>query len=332
MSRPVREKAVHGGQVKRCEKLTGGTWTDFSASVNPLPPVTDWGIDGIDLSDYPDDRYERLKEAISRQFQRDPGEIAVGNGSIELIRAFCTAVLDSGRRYYTEPPTFGEYSLSARIAGAEEAARPEDAAAWFMCHPNNPTGRLRPGDEIGHALHICRSGKSMLLLDEAFIELADPHASLAGCRDPHLFLVRSLTKSFAVPGVRFGYGFGDPDFIASIEAIRPPWSVNAFAEAIAIEAFRNYGKLEASRIYIRKERERLSHGFLDMGLIAEPSDANFILVHTPVEARIVCERLRSHFILVRDCSSFGLPSSIRVAVRTREENIHLLEAISGCVP
>ncbi|MDD1717439.1 MAG: histidinol-phosphate aminotransferase family protein [Methanoregulaceae archaeon] len=330
--RPVREKAVHGGQVKRCEEKTGGRWIDFSASVNPVPPVTDWNLGAVGLADYPDDRYDQLKEVIGREFRRDPAEIAVGNGSIELIRAFCTAALDRGQQFYIEPPTFGEYALSARIAGAEAAMNPQDAAARFICHPNNPTGHLRPRSEIENALRLCRRHETMLLLDEAFIELADPKASLVGCRDSHLFLVRSLTKSFAVPGVRFGYGFGDPEFIATIEAIRPPWSVNAFAEAVAVEAFRHYGELETSRAYIRAERERLSKGLSDLGFTVEPSDANFLLTHTPVDAGFLCERLRSSFILVRDCSSFGLSSSIRVAIRTRDENNQLLEALSRCVP
>jgi threonine-phosphate decarboxylase len=80
----------------------------------------------------------------------------------------------------------------------------------------------------------------MLFCDEAFIELSDPVQSMVDVRDPALFVLRSLTKSFSVPGIRFGYGFGDPAIIEKIEITRPPWSVNAFAEAYALLAFQHW--------------------------------------------------------------------------------------------
>ena len=89
-------------------------------------------------------------------------------------------------------------------------------------------------------------------VDEAFIELADPRESLVDVREQPLFVLRSLTKSFAVPGIRFGYGFGDPDLIAKIETARPPWSVNAYAESFALEAFLHLDELETARAYIQK--------------------------------------------------------------------------------
>ncbi len=330
MSGPKKE--VHGGKVKRCNEKTGDSWLDFSASINPFPPVTSWDFSSIDLSDYPDDGYERLKEVLGRQFRRHTDEIAVGNGSIELIRAFCLATIEKGGRYFIEPPTFGEYAYSAHILGGIPAEFPEDAAIRFICHPNNPTGRLCPRSRIDAGLNICEQKGTMLLVDEAFVELADPKASLVEYRHDRLFLVRSLTKSFSVPGVRFGYGFGSAEFIAQIEAVRPPWSVNVFAEALAIEAMHHYRDLERSRDYIRIERKALSEALTGLNLEVEPSDANYLLVHMPVPANLLCERLYPHRILVRDCSSFGLPSSIRVAVRTGDDNRQLIEAISQCLP
>ena len=86
----------------------------------------------------------------------------------------------------------------------------------------------------------------MTFLDEAFIELADPSQSMVGCRDDSLFVLRSLTKSFAVPGLRFGYGFGEPGLIERMEIARPPWSVNAYAEQFAIAAFGVYDQTRRS--------------------------------------------------------------------------------------
>jgi threonine-phosphate decarboxylase len=155
---------------------------------------------------------------------------------------------------------------------------------------------------------------------------------MVGCRDDRLFILRSLTKSFAVPGLRFGYGFGEPGLIERMEVARPPWSVNAYAEQFAIAAFRAYDQLEVSREYIRRECAWLTRKFSALGLRPHPAAANFILVDLPVAADDLSRVLAGKGILVRDCTSFGLPASIRVAVRRHEENAWLIEEISECLP
>ncbi|MGI6504660.1 MAG: aminotransferase class I/II-fold pyridoxal phosphate-dependent enzyme [Candidatus Methanoculleus thermohydrogenotrophicum] len=94
------------------------------------------------LKDYPDDRYEALKEAIGRTFGRDATEITVGNGSVELIRAFCTATLRKGDTACITPPTFAEYEMAALLAGARCSRQSTGASVRFICNPNNPTGEL----------------------------------------------------------------------------------------------------------------------------------------------------------------------------------------------
>ncbi|MEN6395601.1 MAG: aminotransferase class I/II-fold pyridoxal phosphate-dependent enzyme, partial [Methanoregula sp.] len=226
--------AIHGGTGKRQHENTGKNILDFSASLNPHPPKFMWHCDPGCLSSYPDNEYIQLKECIAHTFHRKPEEICVGNGSIELIRVFCSVMLSGKRTYYIKSPTFGEYGLSARLAGAEEADTSHAATVSFFCNPNNPTGELFKRSFLEAQIREMASQRGMLFLDEAFIELADPRESLVDVCDPSLFVLRSLTKSFAVPGLRFGYGFGDPDLIAKIETARPPWSVNAYAEAFAL--------------------------------------------------------------------------------------------------
>jgi threonine-phosphate decarboxylase len=325
--RPV----VHGGTGKRQRENTGKNLLDFSASLNPLPPRFEWHCDPACLSSYPDNEYTRLKECIARTFHRDPDEICVGNGSIELIRVFCSVALSGNKTYFTESPTFGEYALSARLAGASASGTPETAGVSFVCNPNNPTGELRSRSDLMARVRDMSIHGGTLFVDEAFIELADPRESLVDVRGAPLFLLRSLTKSFAVPGIRFGYGFGDPDLIAKIETARPPWSVNAYAEAFALEAFRHLGELGKARDYIRKERDRLSLKIDELGLRCHPSSVNYLLVDCARTVGPLCDQLETHGILVRDCTSFGLPTCIRVAVRTRGENSMLVEALSACV-
>jgi threonine-phosphate decarboxylase len=305
---------------------------DFSANLNPFPPEIPWKPDPSVLSSYPDDRYEALREAIGKTFHRAPEEIAVGNGSMEIIRVFCHAALSQGDGFFVDPPTFGEYDLSARLAGGLRAAEPARARVRFLCNPNNPSGALLSAEEVRGILRgiIARSG--ILFLDEAFIELSDPGQSLVHEQDAALFTLRSLTKAFAVPGLRFGYGFGDPDLVARMEVLRPPWSVNAFAEEFALLAFRNYDRLGESRQRIAEERAWLGERLRDLGLAPLPSSANFFLVPLGGPASAFAACLLKKGILVRDCSSFGLPDSIRIAVRRREENGRLIEAIEACLP
>lgn len=326
------QRVVHGGAGKRRREKTQRNVLDFSASVNPFPPQFRWDCDPVSLSLYPDNDYFNLKEAIARIFHKKPENICVGNGSIELIRVFCAVVLGKNRKYFIEPPTFGEYELSARLAGASPAFSPREADVSFTCNPNNPTGNLRKKKEITEALSTMASHGGVLFCDEAFIDLSDPRESVSGISDPHLFVLHSLTKSFAVPGLRFGYGFGDPDLIEKIEITRPPWSVNAYAEAFALEAFSHLGDLEKSRLLAAREREWLFEQVTALGLHPRPSSANFLLIDFGRVVSPICEELAERDILVRDCTSFGLPQCIRIAVRTREENRVLVETLAACLP
>lgn len=328
------ERAVHGGLGKRQLEKTRKSVLDFSASVNPCPPRFAWNLDPDCLKYYPDDSYTELKERIGKVFHRDPAEICVGNGSIELIRVFCSVVFrnpSAPRSFFVEAPTFGEYDLSARLAGAARTTDPLCAAVRFLCNPNNPTGGLLPKPEVLDRLRAAKESGTVLFCDEAFIELSDPHQSVSDVRDPSLFVLRSLTKSFSVPGIRFGYGFGDPALIGMIETARSPWCVNAYAEAYAMEALLHLDELEASRAVIEKERAFLAAELEALGMQCTPSQVNYLLADCGRQATPLCEALAERGVLVRDCTSFGLPESIRVAVMNREENRILIEALAACV-
>ncbi|MDD1709243.1 MAG: histidinol-phosphate aminotransferase family protein [Methanoregulaceae archaeon] len=323
MKRDLPEKVVHGGLVRKFYREKGIRVLDFSANFNPWPPEIPLEISDELVSCYPDDRYQLLKETIGRRFHRRVEEIAVGNGSIELIRVFCLAALSKGDRVRIQNPTFGEYEMSARLAGAVPAGKGERASAGFICNPNNPTGTLQTREVILDQM----SELSMLFVDEAFIELSDPLQSVADIRDPAVFICRSLTKCFSVPGIRFGYAFGDPDLVERVETIRPPWSVNSVAEQFAIRAFGVFDQLDQSRSRIRAEREWLVSALRNLPVEVHPSETNFLLLTLPYEVTKLCADLLTEGILVRDCHSFGLPDSIRIAVRKREENCQLVEAM-----
>ena len=328
MDRPLPERAVHGG-LPRTEQHEEG-WLDFSANLNPFAPHLEWTPNADCLRHYPDDRYPALKEAIARTFGRRPEEITVGNGSIEVIRSFCRATLGPGDRVLIDHPTFGEYGVAAALSGASPTDSPRDATVRFLCNPNNPTGALRAREEVDGLLGSVPEG-GRLFLDEAFIELADPGVSMVGSTEESLFVLRSMTKAFAVPGIRIGFGFGHPDLVERCERCRTPWSVNAFAEEFAIAALAAYPELEASRAQIRIERDRLGAELVRLGLSPLPGAANFLCAESPVPVPPLCEALGARRIRIRDCASFGLPDHIRVAVRSRDENRRLIEGLEACL-
>jgi threonine-phosphate decarboxylase len=328
------KRVVHGGTGKLQQEKTHKTVLDFSASINPYPPTINWQCDPGDLTYYPDDSYSQLKELIGQVFHRDPSEICVGNGSIEIIRVFCAVTLrvnDRPGRFFIEPPTFGEYELSARLAGAERASDPKKADVRFVCNPNNPTGILQSRSDLLQELDDVKRSGGILFCDEAFIALADPCQSISDVQNPHLFVLHSLTKSFSVPGLRIGFGFGDPELVEKIETARSPWCVNAYAEAFAMEALLHMEDLGAARAAIAAERNRLVSGIRDLGLSCQPSSVNYLLVDCGKDVAPLCTSLAKNNMLVRDCTSFGLPTCIRIAVRTGEENQQILEALALCV-
>ena len=207
MSYKSELRAVHGGRApyiisNRPEIL------DFSASVNPFPPQIDLRIPLDALCRYPDDEYSELKHVIARYHGCEPDNITVGNGSVEVIRTLCHTILKSGQKYFVPPHTFAEYELSARLAGAIPVSDENLADIIFICNPDNPSGRLLTKNEIRKKCYLPAKEGRIICIDEAFIDLADPSQSVTGLQIPGLFILRSLTKSFAVPGVRFGYGIG----------------------------------------------------------------------------------------------------------------------------
>ena len=331
MNSKFPDRAIHGGTGKFQMEKSHKNFLDFSASVNPYPPKFKWRCERKSLARYPDDNYTLLKEAIAKTYHRDPEEICVGNGSIELIRVFCAVVFRDSGRFTYERPTFGEYDLSAQLAGASFTASPKNADAVFVCNPNNPTGHLKRKDQVLKMLDSLKRD-AFLFCDEAFIDLADPSQSLSDVMDPQVFVLQSLTKSFAVPGLRFGFGFGNPDLVRKIETARSPWAVNAFAESYAITALKHRDSLAKSRLQIARERSFLMNTIAGLGLLPSPSSANYILIDYGKTSSPLCERLLKKCILVRNCASFGLPSSIRVAVRNHKENRILVEALSECLP
>lgn len=360
---------VHGGlDARELERhgIDPATVLDLSVNVNPHgphPAVVEAVLRAARsaLADYPDRAATSARRALSRALDCEPERITLGHGSVELLWALIGSLRGAAGPLLIVGPTFGEPEAAARAHGvacarvelAEHDAFAPDAArvaaaiaacapsAVYLCQPNNPTGRAFGSSELqalieGHP-HVA------FLLDQAFLSLSSEHAQLGLRldRQPNVVLVRSLTKDHALAGLRAGYALAAPEWIARIEAQRPPWSVSSLAQAAVIAAAEHPEHVREAREHLLPARQQLTAALLDAGFRALPSATHFLLVHTlhadaaraPRHADALRERLLLHHrVLVRSCRSFGLPEYVRIAAGDDAARARLLAALAEAGP
>jgi threonine-phosphate decarboxylase len=329
---------------------------DCSSSINPLGTPRK-AIAAIKMNinslaqKYPDPDCTDLKKSLSHYLGIDAEWISVGNGAIEVIYWFVQAAAFVKRRVVIPAPTFCEYELASQKAGAEvtfvplhnfeleadqviEKARGADAV--FLCNPNNPTGILATKQIMKIIENVDSSTR--ILLDECFIELADypdTNTMIEQISEfDNLVILRSLTKSFGLAGLRVGYGVCNPTLAKKLSANKIPWNVNGLAQVAGVYALSDRRYLSKARALVKKERKFLHDniGKLDSFRPLE-SDSNYFLVHlqgknsTQFRDRL----LKKTGVLVRDCSTFtGMGTQyIRLSVKMHKENMLLLKALEA---
>lgn len=349
------EPCQHGGRVREISKILGMEVLDFSASINPLgsPPLEDLVLRELkNICHYPDITYSDFREAAASFVGVDPENIVPGNGSSEIIRIFSEVCIDNDEVALIPSPTFGEYETQSRLAGAQIVRTdlgvedPRDleivfdepllrgAKAAFFCNPNNPTGFLTDREKMRRLAERCEERGVFILVDEAFIELSDPAQSLADLAPDMkgLVVMRSLTKSFGVPGLRLGFAVTNRELAEIMNRARIPWSISSIASAAAVHLLKNVEFLERSRQFVIKELEWMRGALRSIGLRPLRSSTNFMLIDvkgTGFDSGEIADRMLREGILIRDCRSFGLDGYVRVAVRRREENERLVRAFEN---
>ena len=337
---------VRAEELRECEH--GGFAvrgvTDFSVNLNPYGPP-DFVFNVLkacmgEIKNYPDVESVQLKALIARKFGCLESEVLVGAGVSELIQLVAIGFVK--KRAVIPAYTYGEYEKSVRMMGADvkkiempglelkpelisEAMQPDDVV--FLCNPNNPTGQYIPDDGLSLLIDEAERVDALLVLDEAYIDFVNDafpsHSYLSSTGN--LLILRSLTKSFAIPGVRVGYALGSETIISVLRQLKAPWSVSVFAQRIGEAVLGAAGDkfIEDTRGKISKSKRRLER---ELGV---HSDANFYIFDTGRVASEVRAELLSRGLAVRDCTSFGLPSHIRFAVRKDEENEILMEMLKN---
>jgi histidinol-phosphate aminotransferase len=329
--RPVVHGSVAAAELAALG-LGPGDVLDFSVNTNPLGPAPSvlQAVRETDWSRYPGDDEEPLRRRLADLAGLPSEHVVLGNGSAELMWLIALAALRAGDRVGIVGPTFGEYARAVRVVGATplEVGDPRDATsvrALFVCNPNNPTGQYRGPAEIQHLLE--EHPDRLLVLDEAYAPFVDNRwRSEALLEFGNLVILRSMTKDQALPGLRLGYLFAAPEVARAVDAVRPPWSVNAGALRAGLAALEPGAEthVQHARALVAHSRGLLMDGLTQLGFQVEPSMANFVLVHVGDGARFR-RALLPHCFVVRDCASFGLPDCVRIACRLPAECQRLIE-------
>jgi cobyric acid synthase CobQ/L-threonine-O-3-phosphate decarboxylase len=345
----------HGGHIRELAARSGlpeDSIIDFSANINPLGPP-DWlrqvvssSLDHVDQ--YPDPECKRLKEALAEKYGRRDTEALVGNGSTELI--YLAPQVAGKNRAIIAVPSYIDYEAASLAAGleVEHIELREDRAfeldldqlesrlkgdeLVFLARPNNPTGVSPPHESI--LTIVGKYPETLFIIDEAFVDLSLGMTSYASIRAENLMVLISLTKSFAIPGLRLGAAFAVESLARRISEAQQPWSVNNLAQAVGLAAIKDREYLRQSRIFVDERRKELQQRLAEISqLKVYDSTTNFILcrIQRPgISAKDVCGKTLSHGVSIRNCDNFkGLAHNyIRVAVRRSEENEKLVWALN----
>jgi histidinol-phosphate aminotransferase len=328
--------AVHGG-------TQDAHLLDFSTGVSPLPPPVEilTAARNADLSRYPHPAALPVREAIGRMHDLSSERVVVGAGAVELIWALARAFAGPDRRGLVLTPAFGEYGQALAASGAEVAsiemaaprfelpfervevllARSQIAIA-FVCRPSNPCLTSAPAADL--AALARRWPGTLFVVDEAYLTMFEGVEAVPLA--PNVAVLRSLTKVFALPGLRLGYLLAERSIAAAVQAALPPWNVCSPAQAAGVAAA-DLLPSHASTIChrIRALRSSLASDLADVAGAPEQAGGPFLLYRDDDAATLVA-KLRERGVQVRHGASFGLPRHIRLGVRAEPEQEALVRA------
>lgn len=348
-------KTVHGGQAWRLDGVE-----DYSHNLNPFgPPPCIRGLMAAAADrvwHYPDDSSIGFRSAVAGEFGVSPENVVAGAGSSDIIRMFPNTFLEAGDRAAVFSPSFAEYSQQLMIAGAVPVRVPlsaeddyridrgrlsqalEGAKALYICNPNNPTGRVTCRDDVLSIVDECRDRGVLVFLDETLLELVDGSESISCARYvgeyDNLVVAGSLTKSFAIPGIRIGFGIMHPDLADEMNKVRMTWNIGAAEQAVGEALIRDHmGYVRDAAEALAEENRRMFPVLKDMGMpVDAPSDSFFYfcdMAPLGLDAPELVRRMRDRGFMVRDCSSFGPEYSgcVRFCVKDRERDDRFLKAL-----
>lgn len=335
----------------------------LNTNENPCPPSpraiaainAELGGDGASLRLYPDPNAERLKDAVAAhfaQFAISPAEVFVGNGSDEVLAHAFMALLKHESPVLMPDISYSFYPVYCSLHGLQYQAVPladdfrirvDDYAKGnggiVIANPNAPTGLLLPLAEIERL--VAAHPKSVVMIDEAYIDFAAatvPTAMALVKRYPNVLVIRTLSKSHSLAGLRVGYAVGDGPLIEALERIKNSFNsypLDRLAIAGASAALADTAHLDKTRQTVMASRAALTQGLEGLGFAVLPSAANFIFVRHPGhDAAQLAADLRQRQIIVRHFKLPRIDQHLRITVGTDDECQVLLGALREiiCLP
>lgn len=356
----------HGSDVEKVTSIYGSKYNftkddliNYSGNMNPLglsASVVSELKNHIDLiASYPDRDYQDLKKVISNYTDVHPNQIIVGNGSTELISLFIKVIHPS--RATIIGPTYSEYEREIKLDGGTCIYHPlkesndfqviaddlikdlnESTDLLVLCNPNNPTSGAIKRDTLRPILDYCIAHNIYVLIDETYVEFVDD-VSLVSATDltityPNLFIIRGVSKFYAAPGLRLGYGItGSKDILRKINSLKNPWTINSLAAYAGELMLQDKDYIKASRQLILEEKAFIE-GTISTWSKARlfPAAANFYLTKITdenIHASDVFEAMIQDKMLIRDASGFPFLNRqyFRFCINTKENNKKLLDAL-----
>lgn len=335
-------------------KLGGRTLLRMASNENPLGPspavIELLRGEDLELNRYPDDQAQALKNTLSEVFGVPVGQIAVGNGSNDLIDQLVRITSAPGREVIMSEASFPTCRISALAAGARLTLVPQredrhdlpamaaaigpETRLVYVCNPNNPTATMNTAAEVDRFLEAVPS-HVLPVFDEAYFEYIDtpdfPDLLPRVLNRENLVLLRTFSKCYSLANLRIGYGFCPRAVTQRLEKVRLPFNANGVAQRAAMVSILDQEQVIRSREFNTTGRAFLSAAFEGMGVEYRASFANFLMVRIPFPPGNLYNELLGRGVVVRPLSSFGLsPDHYRVTIGTREQNqafLHTLQDV-----
>ena len=323
----------------------GGDVVKLNTNENPYPPSPKvieaiGSMDAEKLRRYPQPLADDFRDAAAEVLGVAAGNIMCTNGGDDLltiaIRSFC----DEGRALAYPVPTYSLYPVLARLQNCEVIEVPFDpdfnlppgladtnAALTIVCNPNAPSGSFIASSVLGELADRLK-GKSVLLIDEAYVDYASCNCIELAESCENVIVLRSMSKGYSLAGIRFGYAVACEKLIAGMMKVKDSYNVDAVAIAAATAAMKDQDYFGSNIEKIISERLRLSDSLGRLGFEVRDSEANFVLARcVGCAAADVQKQLADRSIYVRYFNLPGLADKLRITVGTGEQNDKLIDAL-----
>ena len=362
MNNQTTNPVFHGSEIEKisaCYHIKKEAIVNFAGNVNPLglpASVKEAVATHADLfSSYPDREYLSLRNVLSNYCDVPADYILPGNGSSELIALLIEA--RAPKHTLILGPTYSEYSRELTFSGStqdyyhlQETSdfRPDLEDLFhtlsdgydflIICNPNNPTSSAIFRDELKELLAFCKRKNIFVMIDETYVEFAPDISAITAVpltkQFSNLMVLRGVSKFYAAPGMRFGYGItGNSEFLKTMREKQIPWSLNSLGAFAGEMLFQDHDYYQQTRNLILSERQKMYETIKTLPTFKiYPAYANFLLVKIlkdGVTSFDVFERCIQKGLMIRDCSSFQCLEGeyVRFCIQMPEENQRLLDLL-----